>query len=61
MRTNTKLRRRKATPSNTSALDHRAILARRLDLIAGIELQHGHHRVAELLAHRAARLREAAR
>ncbi len=42
------------------ALNHRAILARRLDLMADLELQHGHHRQAEHLAHRAAQLREGA-
>lgn len=49
-------------PSLVSPLhDHRTILARHLDLIAGIELQHGHHRQAEHLAHRAALLQEVAR
>lgn len=60
MTTNTKLRHRKVASSKASTLDHRAILARRLDLIAGIELQHGHHRQAERLAWRAAELRECA-
>lgn len=61
MPTKTKTRRRKLVAVQPVVLDHRAILARRLDLVAGIELQHGHHRMAEHLAHRAARLREGAR
>ena len=44
-----------------SALDHHAILARRLDILAGCELQHGHHLAAEHLAQRAQALREAGR
>ena len=61
MSTNIKPRRRKAALIKSSVLDHRAILARRLDMIADLELQHGHHRQAEHLAHRAAQLREVAR
>ena len=41
--------------------DHRVILARRLDLWANCELQHGHHGAAEHLARRAEALREVAR
>lgn len=37
--------------------DHRTILARRLEILAGCELQHGHHDAAERLAWRAAALR----
>lgn len=55
-RTRTKKRR---TPAPTiTAGDHRAILARRLDMLAGAELQHGHHAAAERLAWRAAALRQ---
>ena len=61
MSTSTKSRRRKARCSKPTTLDHRTILARRLDLMAGIELQHGHHHAAEYLAHQAAQLREGAR
>ena len=43
-----------------SAVDHKAILARRLDQLADFELQLGHHGAAERLAHRAAELRGAA-
>lgn len=50
-------RRREAAPVVTHQ-DHRAILARRLDLMAGIELQQGHHLAAEHLARRAAEMRE---
>ena len=58
--TTTPKRRRK--PSRTTPTpDHRAILARRLDVLAGAELQHGHHHAAERLAWRAAALREASR
>lgn len=41
--------------------DHRTILARRLEVLSGAELQHGHHAAAERLAWRAAALREAVR
>lgn len=41
--------------------DARAVLARRLEVLAGCELHHGHHDVAERLSWRAAALREAAR
>ena len=54
-------KRRKTTVLPTLALDHRAILARRLDMLAGCELQHGHHLAAEHLAQRAQALREAGR
>ena len=55
-------RRRKQTKTVTPAVvDHRAILARRLDLWANCELQHGHHGAAEHLARRAEALREVAR
>ena len=53
--------RRKAAQAASPTLDHRAILARRLEVLAGCELQHGHHAAAERLAWRAAALREAAR
>lgn len=57
-RTRTKKRR---TPAPTiSAADHRAILARRLDVLADAELQHGHHAAAERLAWQAAALRQGA-
>lgn len=56
--TRTKKRR---TPAPTiTAGDHRVILARRLDVLADAELQHGHHATAERLAWRAAALRQAA-
>ena len=38
--------------------DRRAVLARQLDLMAGCELQHGHHLAAEHLARQAQALRE---
>ena len=49
---------RKLAATATSAVDYRAILARRLDVLAGCELQHGHHGAAEHLARRAEALRE---
>ncbi len=52
-------RRRKPAQTVTLAVDHRAILARRLDILAGCELQHGHHLAAERLALRAQAIREA--
>jgi len=52
--------RRKAVSAATTIADHRAILARRLDMLAGCELQHGHHAAAEHLARQAAAVREAA-
>jgi len=52
-------KRRKPTPAATPTHDHKAILARRLEVLAGCELQHGHHAAAERLAWRAAALREA--
>lgn len=51
--------RRNATHRPTPT-DHRVTLARRLDLLADVELQHGHHHQAERLAHAAAELRERA-
>lgn len=52
-------RRRKQAATVTPAVtDHRVILARRLDVLAGCELQHGHHHAAEHLARRAQALRE---
>lgn len=36
-------------------------LARRLEVLSGCELQHGHHARAEMLAHRAHELRQVAR
>jgi hypothetical protein len=60
MPTNPKPKHRpKALPIARPQPDHRAILARRLDLIANIELQHGHHARAEYLAVQAAELRGA--
>ncbi len=58
---NTTLKPRRPAPAATSTHDHRAILARRLEVLAGCELQHGHHAAAERLAWRAAALREGAR
>lgn len=55
----TKKTKRPPRPQPAPAVDHRATLARRLDLLADAELQHGHVAAAELLAHRAAQLREA--
>ena len=52
-------RRTKSVPT-VQGQDHRLILARRLDLLAGCELQHGHVAAAEHLAHRAAELRQVA-
>jgi hypothetical protein len=49
--------RPKAAPTTLPQPDHRAILARRLDLIADCELQHGHTVRAEYLARQAAELR----
>ena len=43
------------------APDYRAILAMRLDLLAGFHLQQGFHGAAELLAVRAEKLREGVR
>ena len=57
--TKPKNRRKAATPAVHQ--DHRAILARRLEVLAGCELQHGHVAAAERLAWRAAALREASR
>ena len=54
-------KRRKPASAATPIHDHKAILARRLDVLADCELQAGHHGAAERLAWRAAALREAAR
>lgn len=54
----TRKNRRRVAPARVSAADHRAILAQRLDMLAGAELQHGHHAAAERLAWRAAALRQ---
>ena len=51
-------RRRKAAPVTP---DPRPTLARRLDLLADLHMQHGHHLAAERLSWRAAELREDAR
>ena len=56
---NTTPKRREPAPAINTSNDHRAILARRLEILAGCELQHGHHAAAERLAWRAAALREA--
>ncbi len=61
MPTNIKIRRRKVASNKTSTLDHRAILARRLDRLADHNLHLGFHLAAERLAHQAAQLREGAR
>lgn len=61
MTANTKPSRRRVASSKPSALDHRAILARRLDRLADHNLHLGFHRTAEVLANRAAQLREGAR
>ena len=53
-------RRPKAAPV-TPQPDHRAILARRLEVLADCELQHGHVAAAERLSWRAMALREGAR
>ena len=58
MNTTKRKPRRKPLPPRPMP-DHRAILARRLDLIADLELQHGHVARAEYLAHQAAELRDA--
>ncbi len=47
--------------ASDATAEHRAILARRLDMLAGCELQHGHHVAAERLAQQAAELRGIAR
>jgi hypothetical protein len=51
-----KSRRKPALPVRPT-MDHKAILARRLDQLADFELHLGHHGAAERLAHRAAELR----
>jgi hypothetical protein len=45
------------TPLPLGAADDPSALARRLDRLADIELQFGHHVAAERLAHRAVELR----
>ncbi len=50
--------RRKSAPV-TPQPDHRVVLARRLEVLSGAELQHGHVAAAERLAWQAAALREA--
>lgn len=57
-RKRSKSRRKPTTTAAPIAADHRVSLARRLDVLAGCELQHGHHLAAEHLARRAAALRE---
>lgn len=54
---------RRMTPGASSAgrSDRTIAIAAELDRLADIELAHGHPRAAELLAHRAAAMREAAR
>ncbi len=53
------VRRHKLGATSTSAVDPRVALAMRLDMLAGCELQHGHHLAAEHLVRRAQALREA--
>ena len=53
-------RQKKVQPTARPVQDHRAILARRLDMIADCELQHGHVARAEYLARQADELRGAA-
>lgn len=57
----TTLKRSKPALAAKSPAYNQAILARRLEILAGCELQHGHHAAAERLAWRAAALREAGR
>ena len=53
-------RSKPAKPTHaTVAASLRASLAMRLDVLAGCELQHGHHLAAEHLARRAQALRDA--
>lgn len=59
--TPSKCRRPAAPATVTPKPDPRAVLVRRLEVLAGCELQHGFHAAAERLAWRAAALREAAR
>jgi hypothetical protein len=54
-------KRRKVAVASHPVECPRLTLARRLDLLAGIELQHGHPAVAERLAWQAAEMREVAR
>lgn len=53
-------KRQKARVVVAPLVDHRAILARRFDVLAGCELQRGHHLAAEHLARRAQALQEVA-
>ena len=55
-----KPKHRKPTTPSRPVLDHRAILARRLDTMADCHLQQGLHAQAERLARQAADLRGAA-
>ena len=57
----TKSSRRRVAPTEANTVDDPAILARRLDRLADHNLHLGFHLAAEMLAHRAARLREGAR
>lgn len=50
-----------AHPRHTDAPGLAATLARHLEVLAGCELQHGHHAAAEHLSRQAAAMREAAR
>ena len=60
MNTSIKSKPRRKPTHLRAPSDNRAMLARRLDLLADCELQHGHHVAAERLARRAAELRGAA-
>ena len=57
----TSIRTTRRKPVHRPAPDPRAARAAMLDRLADAELQHGHHGVAERLAHAAAALREAVR
>lgn len=59
MRTTKKLKpRKRGTPPACLQSAPPISIAIRLDVLAGIELQHGHHAAAEHLARRAEALRE---
>lgn len=60
MPTSVKPKCKRPAARSTPQVDPRAILARRLEILAGCELHHRHHDAAEHLAWRAAALREAA-
>lgn len=47
--------------SSTTVYDHRAILARPLDLMTYAELRHGHHAAPERLSWQAREMREVRR